>query len=71
MNGFAERKWNSESRMRENRPSGLMRGGEQTVIGPRVSQSVASRPLYLFTSLDHMIREIDANEVAGEVGQGA
>ena len=24
---------NSESRMRENRPSGLMRGGEQTVIG--------------------------------------
>jgi len=26
---------NSESRMRENRPSGLMRGGKQLVIGPR------------------------------------
>ena len=26
-------KWNPESRMRENRPSGLMRGGKQTVIG--------------------------------------
>jgi hypothetical protein len=39
-------KWNSESRMRENRPSGLMRGGKQTVIGPRASQSVASRLLY-------------------------
>ena len=37
---------NSESRMRENRPSGLMRGGKQTVIGPRASQSVASRLLY-------------------------
>ena len=32
--------------MRENRPSGLMRGGKQTVIGPRASQSVASRLLY-------------------------
>ena len=39
---------NSESRMRENRPSGLMRGGKQTVIGPRASQSVASRLLYTF-----------------------
>ena len=29
----ALREWNSESRMRENRLSGLMRGGEQTVIG--------------------------------------
>jgi hypothetical protein len=38
--------WNSESRMRENRLSGLMRGGKQTVIGPRVFQSVASRLLY-------------------------
>ena len=37
---------NSESRMRENRPSGLMRGGKQTVIGPRAFQSVASRLLY-------------------------
>jgi hypothetical protein len=32
--------------MRENRSSGLMRGGKQTVIGPRASQSVASRLLY-------------------------
>jgi hypothetical protein len=32
--------------MRENRPSGLMRGGKQTVIGPRAFQSVASRLLY-------------------------
>ena len=39
--------WDSESRMRENRLSGLMRGGKQTVIGPRASQSVASRPLYV------------------------
>jgi len=36
---------NSESRMRENRPSGLMRGGKQTVIGVAY-QSVASRLLY-------------------------
>lgn len=33
--------------MRENRLSGLMRGGKQTVIGPRDSQSVASRLLYM------------------------
>jgi hypothetical protein len=39
-------KWNPESRMRENRLSGLMRGGKQTVNGPRASQSVASRLLY-------------------------
>ena len=32
--------------MRENRLSGLMRGGKQTVIGLRASQSVASRLLY-------------------------
>jgi hypothetical protein len=31
--------------MRENRPSGLMRGGKQTVIG-FASQSVPSRLLY-------------------------
>src|SRR5260221_12405447 len=37
---------NSESRMREIRPSGLMRGGKQLVIGPRASQSTASRLLY-------------------------
>jgi len=30
---IAIRTWNSESRMRENRLSGLMRGGKQTVIG--------------------------------------
>ena len=30
---FPRRERNSESRMRENRPSGLMRGGKQTVIG--------------------------------------
>ena len=50
MNGFAERKWNSESRMRENRPSGLMRGGKHTVIGPWASQSVTSRLLYLIAT---------------------
>jgi hypothetical protein len=33
--------------MRENRSSGLMRGGKQTVIGPRASKSVASRLLYI------------------------
>ena len=43
---LAQRNWNSESRMRENRPSGLMRGGKQTVIGRWASQSVASRLLY-------------------------
>jgi hypothetical protein len=32
--------------MRENRPSGLMRGGQQTVVGLAASQSVASRLLY-------------------------
>ena len=42
---IAIRTWNSESRMRENRPSGLMRGGKQTVTGI-ASQSVASRLLY-------------------------
>ena len=40
------RQRNSESRMRENRSSGLMRGGKQTVIGPRASQAIASRLLY-------------------------
>jgi len=33
--------------MRENRPSGLMRGGKQTVFGLRASQSVVSRLLYM------------------------
>ena len=33
MKGFVKRKWNSESRMRENRLSGLMRGGSEPVIG--------------------------------------
>jgi serine/threonine protein kinase len=42
----AFRQRNSESRMRENRSSDLMRGGMQTVIGPRASQSGASRLLY-------------------------
>ncbi len=37
--------------MRENRPSGLMRGGKQTVTGPRASQSVASRLLYTLPGL--------------------
>jgi len=32
--------------MRENRPSGLMRGGKQTVIGHTAFQSVASCLLY-------------------------
>src|SRR4051812_639970 len=44
--GFGPRERNSESRMRENRPSGLMRGGEQTVIGLVASQSVAPCLLY-------------------------
>jgi hypothetical protein len=43
--GFCHCARNSESRMRENRLSGLMRGGKQTVIG-LAFQSVASRPLY-------------------------
>jgi hypothetical protein len=38
---------NSESRMRENRLSGLMRGGKPLVIGLRASQSTASRLLYM------------------------
>jgi hypothetical protein len=42
----AFRQRNSESRMRENRSSGLMRGGKQTVPGPRAFQSVACRLLY-------------------------
>ena len=42
----AIRRRNPESRMRENRPSGLMRGGKQTVIGPTACQSVVSRLLY-------------------------
>ena len=41
----ARRQRNPESRMRENRPSGLMRGGKQTVIGC-ASHPVASRLLY-------------------------
>ena len=36
--GHALRKWNSESRMREIRLSGLMRGGKQTVIGRQAFQ---------------------------------
>jgi hypothetical protein len=48
---IAIRKWNSESRMRENRPSGLMRGGKQTVIGI-ASHSVASCLLYTCGRLD-------------------
>ena len=43
---FSRDERNSESRMRENRPSGLMRGGKQTVIGQSASQSIASRLLY-------------------------
>jgi hypothetical protein len=39
-------KWNSESRMRKNRLSGLMRGGSQTVIGHNPFQSVGSCLLY-------------------------
>jgi len=42
------RQRNSESRMRENRLSGLMRGGKQTVIGLSASQSVASCLLYTY-----------------------
>lgn len=43
---MANDKWNSESRMRENRPSGLMRGGSQTVIGCKPSHPVGSCLLY-------------------------
>src|SRR4051794_9319469 len=39
----ALRQRNSESRMRENRSSGLMRGGKMTVIGSRASHPVSSR----------------------------
>ena len=42
----ANRQRNSESRMRENRTSGLMRGGSQTVIGCTPFQSVGFRLLY-------------------------
>jgi hypothetical protein len=48
--GFGSGARNSESRMRENRLSGLMRGGKQIVIGLRASQSIASRLLYTFES---------------------
>jgi len=37
----------SESRMRENRTSGLMRGGSQTVIGRMLFQPVGSCLLYI------------------------
>ena len=50
--------------MRENRLSGLMRGGKQTVIGPRASQSVASRLLYL---LPQAIRDLGT---CWEIGKG-
>lgn len=43
---FGHDERNSESRMRENRPSGLMRGGKHVVIGLRDFQSTASRLLY-------------------------
>ena len=36
--------------MRENRPSGLMRGGKQPVIGPRAFQPAASRLFYTLLS---------------------
>ena len=44
-------KWNSESRMRENRPSGLMRGGKQMVMGSGLSThrfppTLRIRPIY-------------------------
>ena len=42
--GIPNRKWNSESQMRKNRPSGLMRGGKQTVIGTQSSHP--SLPAY-------------------------
>jgi hypothetical protein len=42
----AKDNWNPESRMRENRLSGLMRGGSQTVIGRKSSHSVGSCLLY-------------------------
>ena len=54
----AFRSRNSESRMRENRLSGFMRGGKQTVIGPRASQSVASRLLYTPVKVPRQIVKI-------------
>lgn len=40
------KEWDSESRVRENRMHGLMRGGNQTVIGLRASQPVDPCLLY-------------------------
>ena len=40
--------------MRENRLSGLMRGGKQTVIGTLASQSVASCLLYTMPAFGRM-----------------
>jgi hypothetical protein len=46
----ANRNWNSESRMRENRPSGLMRGGKETVIGLASGLSIRRFPPTLHIS---------------------
>jgi hypothetical protein len=43
------KEWDSESRVRENRLHGLLRGGFQTVIGLCAFQPVASRLLYSAT----------------------
>ena len=51
--------------MRENRPSGLMRGGKHPVIGPRVSQSVAHRLLYLWSYFSSV------SELAARLRDGA
>jgi hypothetical protein len=56
--GSARDARNSESRMRENRLSGLMRGGKQTVIGPRASQSVASCLLYTEFPMHLVVPEV-------------
>jgi len=46
----AKRQWNPESRMRENRLSGLMTGGKQTVIGPWPLTPLASCLLCTFSA---------------------
>lgn len=51
------KKWNSESRLRENRLHDLMRGGKQTVIGLLAFQSVASRLRYSAQTNRCIIRE--------------